>query len=159
MIAPTASTTSYSYKFDDLSMITNLSPAFKIDNIKNDFTIWGTKNKSLPFHIRYAIDKKPFYYRTLPYEETRNMTYLKLSKYTSGKCFIKEGLNKFVENYNVEYTGNSKTEATRYYYWENKTINNFSDINNITLVAKKVSSSVIQTKTNASETQLSNGKY
>ena len=111
IISPTASTTSYSYVFDDLSTITNLSTPFQLDNIKNDFVIWGTKN-DLPFHIRYAIDKKPIYYKTQIYNEKRELTYLKLNKYKdSGKCFIKKG-NNYIESYTTEYEEESKYTLT-----------------------------------------------
>lgn len=153
MIAPTASTESYSYKFDDLSLITNLSPAFKIDNIKNDFTIWGTKNGSLPFHIRYAIDKKPSYYKTQPYYEKRKMTYLRLTNYTGGKCYIQDDdIDKYIESYETVYSKNIKSELTRYYRW-------VADEQDGILVAKKYQDGEINTGISAPEIQLSTGNY
>jgi hypothetical protein len=55
----------YSYVFNDFSKITNVSYSPQLDNLKNDFTIWGERQgaaQKLPIHVRYAIDKKPTYY-------------------------------------------------------------------------------------------------
>ena len=38
-----------------------------LNNVKNDFSIWGTRSgvgAELPVHLRYAVDKKPVYYKT-----------------------------------------------------------------------------------------------
>lgn len=62
------SLSAYSYSFDDQSMINsfNLNPGY--DNLKNDYSIWGTRkniygNYDLPIHLRYAINSKPIYYK------------------------------------------------------------------------------------------------
>jgi hypothetical protein len=55
----------YSYVFNDFSKITNVSYSPQLDNLKNDFTIWGERQgaaQKLPIHVRYAIDKKPTQY-------------------------------------------------------------------------------------------------
>jgi hypothetical protein len=37
-------------------------------NIKNDYTVWGKKknssNRDIPIHMRYAIDIKPYFYKS-----------------------------------------------------------------------------------------------
>lgn len=42
-----------------------------LNNVKNDYSIWGTKRSivgsDLPVHLRYAVDKKPTYYKTIEY--------------------------------------------------------------------------------------------
>ena len=49
----------------------NNTPA--LSNVKNDYSIWGTRQSitgaELPVHLRYAIDKKPTYYKTIEYDE------------------------------------------------------------------------------------------
>lgn len=53
----------YSYRFENDELITskNLSPA--LDNVKNDFIVWGNrKEDNLPIHARCAIDVKPTKY-------------------------------------------------------------------------------------------------
>lgn len=58
------------FMFDNLESITNISNNPNIQNVKNDFTVWGAKNSGTnnttePIHIRYAIDKKPLCYTTI----------------------------------------------------------------------------------------------
>lgn len=52
---------------------TSLSVSPDLDNIKNDFSIWGEKTLAdgvtQTFHVRYALDKKPLYYKTLQLTE------------------------------------------------------------------------------------------
>ena len=50
------------YSFDHDEMITQRSNNTNMQNIKNDFTVWGNRN-NLPIHMRYAIDKKPAQYK------------------------------------------------------------------------------------------------
>jgi hypothetical protein len=50
-------------------------------NLKNDYTVWGNRTSvtgvDLPIHMRYAIDKKPMYYKALPEEgETDGKIYV-----------------------------------------------------------------------------------
>ena len=52
----------YSYIFDDLSLFTSYNNTPNINNLRNDFSVWGKRNQSVPIHMRYAIDKKPFLY-------------------------------------------------------------------------------------------------
>jgi hypothetical protein len=56
----------YSYKFDDLEMFTTFPESPKVDNVKNDFAVWGKRKGSagndLPIHLRCAIDRKPTEY-------------------------------------------------------------------------------------------------
>lgn len=61
--------TPYSYNFDNTSTITSISNSPNLLNIKNDFSIWGEREgingAKLPIHLRYAIDKKPKYYKPI----------------------------------------------------------------------------------------------
>lgn len=61
----------YSYKFEDEELFTAISNSPNINNLKNDFAIWGSRKSAigddLPIHARYAIDKKPIRYCSLPY--------------------------------------------------------------------------------------------
>lgn len=53
----------YSYEFNDYGLFTSVANTPDLKNLKNDFTIWGTRkglNQSdLPIHMRIAIDTKP----------------------------------------------------------------------------------------------------
>lgn len=66
---PSAYNEIYSYRFDNDELITskNLSPA--LDNVKNDFVVWGNRSEdNLAIHARCAIDTKPTSY-TSPWKK------------------------------------------------------------------------------------------
>lgn len=62
-------TSNVAYSFENANLITAFQNKPNISNIKNDYSIWGTKKTTggneYPVHLRYAIDKKPFYYKTI----------------------------------------------------------------------------------------------
>ena len=64
-----AYTASYLFSFEDGSLITSYQNAPNLSNLKNDFSIWGTKKgvsgKDIAIHMRFAIDVKPTYYTSL----------------------------------------------------------------------------------------------
>ena len=66
---PIAIITPYSYIFDDESKFTSISNPPVLKNLKNDFSVWGTRKsasgQSIPIHIRMALDKKPTKYTTI----------------------------------------------------------------------------------------------
>lgn len=55
------------YYFNGNNLISSLSNTPNLNNIKNDYIIWGTRKSSsgadIPIHFRYAIHKKPIYYK------------------------------------------------------------------------------------------------
>lgn len=63
----TLGTERYVYNFNDNILITSLSNAPNLLNLKNDYSIWGKRSgvsgAEIPIHLRYAIDKKPIYYK------------------------------------------------------------------------------------------------
>lgn len=60
------------WTFGNSFLTTAYSNTPVLNNVKNDFSIWGTKKSisgtELPVHLRYAVDKKPTYYKTIPYD-------------------------------------------------------------------------------------------
>lgn len=64
-----AYTSSHVYSLYNSKLVSSFSNAPALNNVKNDFSIWGTKKGAtgvdLPIHMRYAIDKKPTYYTTV----------------------------------------------------------------------------------------------
>ena len=76
-------TSDITYFFGDSNLVTSFQNTPNLSNLKNDFSIWGAKkskvsDKTIPIHLRYAIDKKPTQYTTSdglkmyttkPYEE------------------------------------------------------------------------------------------
>lgn len=69
LVTPIMYASQYSYKFEDEELFTAISNSPNINNLKNDFAIWGSRKSTtgddLPIHARYAIDKKPFIYNSL----------------------------------------------------------------------------------------------
>ena len=57
--------TPYSYIFSDSSLFTSFNNTPNLANLKNDFTVWGKNKNDLAIHMRYAIDVKPNYYRSI----------------------------------------------------------------------------------------------
>ena len=65
----TALTSPVIYSFENANLITSFQNKPQFSNLKNDYSIWGTKttsgNNTYPVHLRYAIDKKPTYYKNM----------------------------------------------------------------------------------------------
>lgn len=68
IINPIMTVSPYSYKFEDERLFTSISETPQVPNVKNDFTVWGSRKgiagTDIPIHVRYAIDKKPQNYIT-----------------------------------------------------------------------------------------------
>lgn len=62
-----AYTSAVQYSFEDSKLITSFANTPNLANLKNDFSIWGTRKgvsgTELPVHMRYAIDQKPVSYK------------------------------------------------------------------------------------------------
>ena len=65
-----ADTSAVQYTFEDNDLIISVSNNIKLDNLKNDYSVWGVRKNigeaEVPIHARYAIDKKPYAYVTFP---------------------------------------------------------------------------------------------
>jgi hypothetical protein len=63
----TSSTSTYVFSGGELISSFNNSP--DLSNVRNDFSIWGQRTSisgaEIPVHMRYAIDKKPIYYKSI----------------------------------------------------------------------------------------------
>lgn len=63
-----AHTSAVSYKFEDASLITSFQNNPNLTNLRNDYSVWGERETAsgakIPVHYRYAIDKRPSYYKT-----------------------------------------------------------------------------------------------
>lgn len=57
------------YTFSDSTLITTFNNNPNIANLKNDYSVWGSRQSlsgaTIPVHMRYAIDQKPTYYKNL----------------------------------------------------------------------------------------------
>ena len=59
---------SCAYVFSGGELITSFNNTPNLLNVRNDYSIWGTREasgRSDPVHMRYAIDIKPTYYKTI----------------------------------------------------------------------------------------------
>ena len=68
-VVPATTLSEYSYRFDDATLVSAFSNNMNVTDIKNDFSIWGTRkgisgNSNLPIHGRFAVIKKPTIYKT-----------------------------------------------------------------------------------------------
>lgn len=102
--------TPLTWTFGDGFLITAYANSPVLNNVRNDFSIWGARksiadNSELPVHLRYAVDKKPRYYKTLP--DTR-ADYL----YRSSKIFITR------DYFNELYNGDTTLLETKKHYYE-----------------------------------------
>lgn len=68
VITPTELASPNTYNFVDNYLISAFNNAPDIKNVRNDFSVWGVRKSisgaDIPVHVRYAIDKKPCYYKT-----------------------------------------------------------------------------------------------
>ena len=62
-------TSSFIYSFENNNLITSFQNNPVLNNLRNDFSVWGHRTTStgveIPIHARYAIDKKPIYYKSI----------------------------------------------------------------------------------------------
>ena len=89
-ILPMALSRKVVYSFEGNQIVQALQNNPKFNEIKNDFTVWGTR--TLPsgveqkIHMRYAIDEKPKYYVTFPRgEDGRKDLYITKEYYEEAK--------------------------------------------------------------------------
>ena len=65
--------TPIAWNFEGNNMLASISNTPALNNLKNDFSIWGTRKSisgaDIPIHLRYAVDRKPERYKTI-----RNIT-------------------------------------------------------------------------------------
>lgn len=56
------------FNFVGSNLITSFQNTPNLLNLKNDYSVWGTKKTTsgseIPIHMRYAIDNKPIYYKS-----------------------------------------------------------------------------------------------
>lgn len=107
LISPIMTTTPYSYRFEDESLFSNISDSPQIGNVKNDFTVWGNRKgiagTDIPIHVRYAIDKKPTFYKSPwdHYEKIKEHYFISSTATTpeSGKTYTYYSFNDDTKEY------------------------------------------------------------
>ena len=67
------------YYFEGGELITTFNNNPNIANLRNDFSVWGQRNAisgaQVPVHLRYAIDKKPTYYKSIAVSDAELISY------------------------------------------------------------------------------------
>ena len=62
-----AKATANAYVFNNNQIITAFNNTPNLSNLRNDYSVWGERigvsGAAIPIHLRYAIDKKPVYYK------------------------------------------------------------------------------------------------
>ena len=57
------------FNFEGSMLVTAFQNSPVLNNVRNDYSIWGKRKgvsgADIPIHLRYAIDKKPVYYKAL----------------------------------------------------------------------------------------------
>ena len=107
LVTPIMYASQYSYKFEDEELFTAISNSPNINNLKNDFAIWGSRKSAtgddLPIHARYALDKKPTRYKSL------NWYYKPGEKYKDGeKEIIVTKANSVIKESSAIYVTKAK---------------------------------------------------
>ena len=117
-----------SYYFNGSNLISSFSNDPDLKNIKNDYSVWGTRTTSsgvdVPVHFRYAIHRKPTYYKSYDgieyYSDGTNKTHdWRELVYQMANDYYKYGqkdnfLSKIGEN-NPEYYPTGKTGYESFY--------------------------------------------
>ena len=67
----------YTYSFTNSKLFTAFNNTPSLSNLKNDYTVWGEKSNGNAIHMRYAIDKKPTYYKSIKVDNTELDAYNK----------------------------------------------------------------------------------
>ena len=101
----TIATSACQYNFENNNLIMSLSYTPKLDNLKNDYSIWGTRQsasgQSVPIHMRYAIDRKPQSYISFPRTKfyNANETYHTKDRRELVTVEVAQGINYLVQDY------------------------------------------------------------
>ena len=83
-ITPALNTSNIEYDFTNTELITSFSNNPTLSNLKNDFSVWGSKKSGsssadIPIHYRYAYDRKPTKYISIAVSEEDIAEYNKLN--------------------------------------------------------------------------------
>lgn len=98
---------SYTYNLLDNLLITSFQNTPNLLELKNDYTVWGKKLSAsgieLDIHMRYAIDKKPTIYTTIPWVDENNNIKKESKTYTSKEYDWRELIYQMALDYRQNY--------------------------------------------------------
>ena len=108
-----AYTSAYSYSFEDGVQIISYSNNPNFANLRNDFTVWGERRgvggASIPIHMRFAVDQKPFLfvnsekkiYTTLT--ENPSIGKTEITNFLQDYYMFREGHKDTIESFTAVY--------------------------------------------------------
>ena len=106
-IDATINTQTHVFSFINSHLVSSFNNAPNLNNLKNDYTVWGTRTLTsgtqIPVHMRYAIDFKPTYYKS--YDGTVYTTEANLvdKLIANRREELIEELQKLLDNFEMKY--------------------------------------------------------
>ena len=90
------------WDFTGSTLVTSFNNTPNLSELKNDYSLWGTRKSltgnDLPIHLRYAIDKKPIYYKTLRGDAYGTTTFIdQIRNQITKEAHNKETIDRRVE--------------------------------------------------------------
>lgn len=90
------------WDFTGSTLVTSFNNTPNLSELKNDYSLWGTRKSltgnDLPIHLRYAIDKKPTYYKTLRGDAYGTTTFIdQIRNQITKESHKEETINRRVE--------------------------------------------------------------
>lgn len=74
------------YTFKNGELVSSFSNAPNLSNLKNDYSVWGSRKgvggADIAIHMRYAIDEKPVYYKSIQVDDEELTEYNKKYGFT-----------------------------------------------------------------------------
>lgn len=90
------------WDFTGSTLVTSFNNTPNLSELKNDYSLWGTRKSltgnDLPVHLRYAIDKKPTYYKTLRGDAYGTTTFInQMRDQITKEAYKEETINQRIE--------------------------------------------------------------
>lgn len=90
------------WDFTGSTLVTSFNNTPNLSELKNDYSLWGTRKSltgnDLPVHLRYAIDKKPTYYKTLRGDAYGTTTFInQIRDQITKEAYKEETINQHIE--------------------------------------------------------------
>ena len=107
------------YTFNDGTLITTFNNNPDLSNLKNDYSVWGTRQTlsgaQVPVHMRYAIDKKPVYYKSIATEGERKDKEFTIENYDWRELIYQMAIDYYQNTNNDNFAKEIAAANTAYY--------------------------------------------
>ena len=102
-----ANASSFTFSFVDGSLITAFQNTPNLLNLRNDYSVWGTKKTTggmeLPIHMRYAIDFKPTEYTSIAWYDNDDKLKKEQETFTTNDWDWRELIYRMALDYRQNY--------------------------------------------------------